>query len=662
MERMKTARVEYIRNLFLFVLAGTILIMGFMLSDLHRTKKTLAESFISKPLQTISIELIGFFSPMKNVLFTAMAHGSSGYFSIADTASVNHYFGSVLAQHPQITSMGVADTYGYEHDLIKEPSHWQTRTLRYGENDNQCYWGKFSHSLTQQDSAWNTSIQSDPRHRPWYEGAFRNAGAPYWTGPYIFNTKRKAGITVSCVYKDYSVQDSIGVLALDLTLEDLSVFTSSIQISKNGRALVLTSDLERVGYDPGNNEMENLVLTKSRGQAPYFTKAIDILGKQEDSAKRWLPFTYTIDNEVWWAQFQEFRLDEYNNLIIGVVLPEKDMMGNIQRSQKILYVGLGTTLVFMLILIWTHMQLSRTNSLLSKSNKHVKKQNVLIDRKNQDLLDSIEYAKLLQQAMLPTNENLHQLIPHSFVLYLPKDVVSGDFYWIKRKDTRLLFTVADCTGHGVPGAFMSVLGMNILNAVSSFGNECSPSKLLHNMRKQLEREIKSNQNQTKDGMDLGLCCFDNASGQLKFAGALVNLFVLRSKKNAAQLKMFELDATLEVDANFENDTHRMFILKGDRQPIGYVSEALVSVFTEYSLQLLPGDTIYLSSDGLWDQFGGPNNKKFGQRRFRNLLLSIQTLPIDAQKQEIYTTFKEWKGDSLQIDDICLMGITPIPTI
>ena len=245
--------------------------------------------------------------------------------------------------------------------------------------------------------------------------------------------------------------------------------------------------------------------------------------------------------------------------------------------------------------------------------------------------DSIKYAKRIQEAILPPDKQIKQLLPNSFVLYKPKDIVSGDFYWMKEKDGKSLFAAVDCTGHGVPGAFMSIVGYNLLEHVITTTSSAEPAAILDALNKGVTETLHQSQDasSTRDGMDISICSLDYNTNQLQYAGAYNPLFLIRNG---------ELQ---EINA--------------DKFPIGsYVSKA--NKFTNNKVQLQKGDHIYICSDGYADQFGGPKGKKFMIKRFRELLLKICPLPVAEQKNVLNTTIEEWRGNHEQVDDILIIGL------
>ena len=261
---------------------------------------------------------------------------------------------------------------------------------------------------------------------------------------------------------------------------------------------------------------------------------------------------------------------------------------------------------------------------LSKTNDDLK-------LKNKEITDSIKYAKYLQNSILPTDNYIKKLFPESFIFYKPKDIVSGDFYWFEKSGDKILFASVDCTGHGVPGAFMSILGNNFLNlAVTFFGLE-KPNLILNKLNNQISKALKqSSTSGTTDGMDISFCAYDPKSKILEYAGAYNDLWLVRNGK-------------------FEE-------IKADRHPIGLFLNEEFQNFKNNEINIEEGDIIYLFTDGYSDQFGGPKSKKFKYRQLKEKLLYISDKPMEEQKEILEKTFEAWRGDLEQVDDVLIMGI------
>lgn len=269
---------------------------------------------------------------------------------------------------------------------------------------------------------------------------------------------------------------------------------------------------------------------------------------------------------------------------------------------------------------------------LQKANDEITVINGLIEKKNRDITDSINYASQIQKALLPMNVTLEAYLPDHFIYYQPKDIVSGDFYWFHQVEGYLFLAVIDCTGHGVPGAFMSTLGQQaLLNAVVQQGLR-EPAEILDALKVIIRQMLHQDRTQNQDGMDLSLMVINLKSKQLKFAGAKHSL--------------------LYCSEGHINE------IKGDRMSVGGEQWTIEDHFSQYTLSLEKGMTFYMTTDGYKDQFGGPNNKKFLNKRFHKLILEVQALPMSEQHNKIKQAITQWmeQGAQEQVDDMLVWGI------
>jgi serine phosphatase RsbU (regulator of sigma subunit)/HAMP domain-containing protein len=270
--------------------------------------------------------------------------------------------------------------------------------------------------------------------------------------------------------------------------------------------------------------------------------------------------------------------------------------------------------------------------------EEVVRQKQEIESKNEELeilykqvTDSIHYAKRIQDAILPSGMRVKKLLPDSFILFKPKDIVSGDFYWIEQKSDLVYFAAVDCTGHGVPGAFMSLVGYNILKDILNNTSASKPSEILDSLREGVVNTLKSDETgkQAKDGMDMTLCAINYEKMELQYAAAFNPLYIVRNGE------------LLQFQAN--------------KFPIGaFVGEK--EHFDNHVIPLQKGDQIFIFSDGYADQFGGPNGKKFMVGNFRKLLTSIAALPSEEQKLKLDETLVSWQGGQEQVDDVLVIGV------
>jgi len=286
----------------------------------------------------------------------------------------------------------------------------------------------------------------------------------------------------------------------------------------------------------------------------------------------------------------------------------------------------------------------------------IQEQSNIANEHRKHLTDSIQYASRIQQAMLPTDDLSEKLGDKHFVLYLPKDIVSGDFYWLSNKDNKTIIAAADCTGHGVPGGFLTMLGITFLNEIVSKLPDADvlPSDILYQLRSNLIKSLHQTgkTGETKDGMDIALCIIDNQNKTLSFAGANNPLYFVRTKNNANN-QPFVANKGIKIDAT---DTHELLQVNGDKMPIGiHLGETVP--FSSFEIKFSEGDRFYICSDGYVDQFGGERGGKFLSKNFRKLLLKLQNLPMEKQKNELLIQLDLWQGKNhAQVDDILVVGV------
>lgn len=267
--------------------------------------------------------------------------------------------------------------------------------------------------------------------------------------------------------------------------------------------------------------------------------------------------------------------------------------------------------------------------LIKYQKQQLEEQYNFVIKQNMEIIESMNYARRIQNALLPSDETIKQLIKEYFILFKPKEIVSGDFYWIARKKDKIMMAAADCTGHGIPGAFMSMLAIAFLNEISSSIEDPTPADILNKLRQHIVHTLKQDTKKitTMDGLDIALCVIDTIKNEIQFAGANNPLYVVHNNE--------------------------LVEYPSDKMPIGYAHE--YREFTNKTLKLVRGDTFYIFSDGYMDQFGGEKNKKFKPLRFQNLIKEIHDKPMEEQKEILYLTLEEWKGDKDQVDDIIIIG-------
>ncbi len=302
----------------------------------------------------------------------------------------------------------------------------------------------------------------------------------------------------------------------------------------------------------------------------------------------------------------------------------------------------------------TNEELNQTNEELSTMLEIVNNQKIKIQKAHLHITDSINYAYRIQEAVLPLNI-LDKVFPNHFILFKPRDIVSGDFYWMKDFGQHVVVAAADCTGHGVPGAFMSMLGTAFLNEIVTRRNAKMPGQILNELRDKVKTSLKQNgaDNKSQDGMDIAIYDINRETNTLHFAGANNPVFIIRNKKEKEIEELGGFNSKkLKIN---ENDTQILYDIKGNHQPVSiYIKE---KPFETISIPLQSGDCLYTFSDGYIDQFGGSKGQKFMTKAFKQLLLEISDKPMSEQKDILNETIINWAGKEYeQVDDILVVGV------
>ena len=308
-------------------------------------------------------------------------------------------------------------------------------------------------------------------------------------------------------------------------------------------------------------------------------------------------------------------------------LKEEEHQRQVAKQNMVIYSAIAVIIVVLVIAVF----IFRSYREKRKNNERLQHAYDIIEEKNTDILGSIRYAKRIQEAVLPPEKMVNEILPDSFILYKPKDMVSGDFYWTEKLENGYAFAVVDCTGHGVPGAFMSIIGHNAFHRVVHEFNLDTPGSMLDKLSELVQETLRQEGDiNIRDGMDIALCIIRENNGRktLEFAGANNPLYLLSN------------NTISEIKAN--------------KQHIG-ASESKVA-FTTSVVELKGNEIIYIFTDGYADQFGGAKGKKFMYKPFKELLISIAHLPMAEQKNILEQKIEEWKGNFEQIDDICVMGV------
>ncbi len=274
----------------------------------------------------------------------------------------------------------------------------------------------------------------------------------------------------------------------------------------------------------------------------------------------------------------------------------------------------------------------RQNQVIEEKNEELNASKRKVEEQNREMVDSIEYAKRIQQALLQSEEHVTGHLPEHFILFIPKDILSGDFYWAVENGPYWYVAAADCTGHGVPGALLTMLGNSFLNEIIRGQEPLSPAETLNQLRNKVVKELSQTGEDggNRDGMDISLVRINLETLEVEWAGAFNPLWIVR------------------------NGSEELEEIKANRQPIGHYHR--MDDFTNHQLQLAKGDSLYMMSDGFADQLGGKSGKKFRYKPLKELLVAGAKRPLKEQQQILEDTFRTWKGDNMQIDDVCILGI------
>jgi serine phosphatase RsbU (regulator of sigma subunit) len=339
----------------------------------------------------------------------------------------------------------------------------------------------------------------------------------------------------------------------------------------------------------------------------------------------------------------KYSAEKKEQLLVLKNLELEKSQSEVKQRNTLIYVFIGAFILFTILLFLVYSQYRqkrKTNILLERQFSEIKiktsqieEQKNIIEEKNKDIMDSINYSKHIQQAILPSEDLILKTLPNSYFIYKPKDIISGDFYFIETTKDRIYFAVVDCTGHGVPGALLSVFAQNTLKKIIST-KKGMPNEILSEICTEFKTNLSGNTNSAysiNDGMDIALACLNKNENKLYFSGAKNPLLLMRN--------------------------NNMLELKADRWGISGRNEKAQLTFTHHEIQLETGDKIYLFSDGIVDQFGGPKGKKFKYKQLQQLIIEASKMVLSEQKRFIENTFNSWKGGLEQLDDVTLICVS-----
>lgn len=465
-------------------------------------------------------------------------------------------------------------------------------------------------------------------------GGYANIGAVYLDKKQLSEAKEHFEKALA-IYEKYNIKNETASMCLNIA-------TILMEKKKYAEASGLLTKALTI-YQQINNKNLMITIYETMGKN-YFN-----MGKNEDAynsiymAKLYTDSVYISEMSAQTSELEtkyNTEKKEAENELLKQKNENQQLSINRQRIVSyFIVVALALFMALAFFIFRGYKQKQKANLLLEEKSK-------IIEEKNKDITDSINYAKRIQEAILP-EENLLLAHYESFIYYQPKDIVSGDFYWIKKIGNKLYFSVVDCTGHGVPGAFMSIIGFNALNKIVEDLQLSETGLILDKLNELVLQSIRQQDkdgSSIRDGMDLSICCLDLESNMVEFSGANNPLYILRASLNDP--------ANLPI--SITENGYNLLEIKADKMAIGGAENS--KKYRTHLVQLQKEDTIYLFSDGYADQFGGTKSKKFMYKKFKALLASVQEQSMYEQKDILHKTIIDWRGNLDQVDDICIMGV------
>ncbi len=636
-QNMKNIFDKHGGKIALFVFGVSILIMSYIIYELSVTKEKIATSYVDNVKERTLHELDNFFIPIKNQLSTTTKQLSLRNIHEISPRKIKRLLLPLMQNYDQIAAVSIETSGGFDFDIVRDPEEY-SYFIRFIDSSgykpviSEANYTYFLNDIQLKSSNLSPDISSIINEKRLPKNILNDELMHIrWSDPKILQTTKTAGITVDVIWKNNSLDSQLVIMAIDLELERISQFTQQLKPTKGGEVMVLANDKNTVIGFPVNQPLE-----KERYNSLFHLNDLELSELHElvSQATTTSPFHFFSFRENWWGALIPSQLNDDTNLYVAVALPEKDFLKEINESIRLMIGGFFGILLLTLIIVRSHSLQRNQKQLLQVQNVEILEQKELIESKNQEILDSINYAKRIQTAILPPDQLVKSYLKESFILYLPKDIVAGDFYWMERIDDTLFFAAADCTGHGIPGAMVSVMCHNALNRCVRELNLKEPAEILNRSREMVIDEFSQSDTEVHDGMDISLCALDVNTNTLSWAGANNPLWII----SAEEIK----------------EKNNLLAYKGDKQPVG--NYHAMKPFTNHEIQLSKGDLLYLFSDGLQDQFGGPDNKKFKVGQLKRLVLRICDQPMSEQKKVLENEFNQWMGDQEQIDDVCMIGV------
>ncbi|MCK5856940.1 MAG: SpoIIE family protein phosphatase [Bacteroidales bacterium] len=678
-----------IKIFMILVIPVSIAVLIGVLYNLTQTVEHLTKDLIQRTGAKVESELDEMIKPVSDDLKLFSEFLIASQSDSTDLSKFNKIVRPIISNNVHVKTAVYGDSYGSEFMLMQlEDSSWYSRVQKMRSSKEQEV--KFYNWILDSDlklnivKEWQDSISlgKDPRNSVWYKRALdiemeRTVG---WTKPYLFSTSGNLGITAVIRYTPLSNPKNEIVVALDLILLYLVEYVNDLEISDNGRAVLYTDDgvlcYSKSDKFSCNDSINKYSLSdNSELEIPIFEMMLHEKARQDIDYN--VPFSFDYQGEKWWAEVILYNRNGIHYTKIAVVVPETDLMSEMDRTKLIIILGFGLVFILVLISLNAYRQQHHANVLLNQKKieieahrdkieaqrDKIERQHMLVsDQRDQireihsEVTKSISYAQRIQSSALPNIKVLMDNVKDCFVLFKPRDIVSGDFYYFTRVKNKLIISVSDCTGHGIPGAFMSMLGMSMIDNIVVSNQVFDPGEILNRMRSQIIHALSQSVDGDgqRDGMDMAICVIDLDTKIMQFAGANNPVVIVsQSHKKWKEKKGVKYLADDKTGLN-------LYRVKADSMPISIYLK--MDEFKTHEYQLEENDMVYLFSDGFVDQFGGVNNeirnaggKKFKIKAFQRLLLDISELTSIEQQQILDDTIKEWRGSINQIDDVTVLG-------
>lgn len=407
----------------------------------------------------------------------------------------------------------------------------------------------------------------------------------YVSSGYEAINKLKSDDTIDLVLTDINMPGMTGLTLLE-KLKEHNFFVKTIVIS-------------------AYSDLENIRTAMNRGAFDFITKPVDLIDLEKTIYK-------TIE-EIKLLKEGHKAAKELDQALLDKAKAQQEALENLLEKEKLILE-----------------QNERLEGLVIERTSQLQQQKNIVEEKNKEILDSIHYASHLQQAILPRPDVLQESFKDHFILYQPKDIVSGDFYWMQKINNKVVVAVADCTGHGVAGALMSMLGVSLLNQIVAETDEIKPSHILDKLHQAVSKSLQQSHNNSNQGMDICFCCFDFDNKYLQYAGANRPLVFISN----AELK----------------------IIAADKSPIGGTQFERTNGFTNHMLPFSDFENIYMFTDGYADQFGGEHSKKIMTKRLKEIFMEKKDIAMQEQHNFLAEFFTSWKSGNEQVDDVLVLGL------